>query len=159
MITCSRCGAGVPAGLASCQKCGTPIDGIPGKGNQDQPALPAWLETLRADRRPAPASSSAPFPSVNMPNEDAIPDWMRSGSLEGADATPPGSFPAPRPASTPAPNTDGVYMQSNMSANSLIDEQSLPSWLREAQSAGPRAPQDTIPPSAACDLRAHRSNP
>lgn len=148
MITCSRCGAEVPAGLASCQKCGMSIDGIAGKGNQDQPLLPAWLETLRADRRPAPASSSAPFPAANMPNESAVPDWMRSGSLESAGATPPSAFPAPRPAATPAPNTDGVFMQANMSANSLIDEQSLPSWLREAQDMGPRAPQDNIAASS-----------
>ena len=148
MITCSRCGAGVPAGLASCQKCGAPIDGISRKGNQDQSALPAWLETLRADRRPAPASSSSPFPAMNMPDEDAAPDWMRSGLLEGGDGMPSSSFPAPRPASTPAPNTDGVYMQANMSANSLIDEQSLPSWLREAQGTGPRTPQDNIAASS-----------
>lgn len=148
MITCSRCGATVSAGLANCPKCGMLVDGAMGKGNQDQPPLPAWLETLRADRRPSPVSSPAPFPGANMPGEGAVPDWMRSGSLESKEATPPGSFPPPRPAAAPAPNTDGAYMPTNMSASSLIDEQSLPTWLREAQIAGPWAPQDNIAASS-----------
>jgi len=146
VITCNHCGAVVPAGLASCQRCGAPVDA--GRGNQDQAALPPWLETLRADRRPTPASSSASFPPVNMPNEGAVPGWMRPGPAEGMNATPPDSFPMQRPAAAPAPNTDGVYMQTSMSANSLIDEQALPSWLREAQGAGPRAPQENLAASS-----------
>jgi hypothetical protein len=141
VITCSRCGTAITAGLINCPQCGIPVNGLYAGGTgpemntqQEQPGLPAWLETLRAgEGQHTSPSGSASFPDGNRANNDDLPGWLRPKTPEAADTTPSGSFPSQRPAASPAPNTDGAFMMGGMSASSLIDEQSLPSWMREQQ--------------------------
>ncbi len=98
-----------------------------------QPELPAWLETLRSSERPpTPASSESSYSLPGSIDENALPSWMRSDKMDNS-----ARMPAMRPASRPAPNTEGGFVDaagmSGMSASSLIDEQSLPSWMQEPQ--------------------------
>ena len=99
-----------------------------------QPELPAWLETLRSSERPpTPASSGNGSPySIGGPiDENALPSWMRSDIVDQGQSA---KLPAIRPAARPAPNTEGGFVPpAGMSASSLIDEQSLPSWMQEQQ--------------------------
>lgn len=149
MITCSRCGAVAPADSVSCQRCGLLFNQGPVQAGQDQPDLPAWLETLRADRRPTPQTPQAASHPVQMQNAGDMPAWMRTGLAGGRGMTPPESFPSQRPSAMPAPNTDGTSLPPNgLSAGSLIDEQSLPSWMREPQVNEQRSPQNNIPASS-----------
>ncbi|MEO8972376.1 MAG: hypothetical protein ABI406_12340 [Ktedonobacteraceae bacterium] len=136
MILCSNCGSQVPEVLASCQYCGTPVPGETNATNRSgangyapkQPELPAWLETLRSSERPpTPASSASSFSLAGSIDENALPSWMRSDKKDNS-----AKMPALRPASRPAPNTEGGFVNAaGMSASSLIDEQSLPSWMQE----------------------------
>ncbi|HLJ35454.1 MAG TPA: hypothetical protein VKU38_17500 [Ktedonobacteraceae bacterium] len=149
MILCSNCGSQVPEVLASCQFCGTAVPGVANATNRSganayapkQPELPAWLETLRSSERPpTPASSESAYSLPGSIDENDLPSWMRSDKMDNS-----ARMPAIRPASRPAPNTEGNLINSaGMSASSLIDEQSLPSWMQE-----PHAPsqlgQESIP--------------
>ncbi len=93
-----------------------------------QPELPAWLETLRSSERPpSPAGNESLYTLPGSIDENALPSWMRSDKMDNS-----GKMPAIRPASRPAPNTEGGLTNSaGMSASSLIDEQSLPTWMQE----------------------------
>lgn len=141
LILCSNCGGQVPEVLASCQFCGTPVPGRTNAANGSgansyapkQPELPAWLETLRSSERPpGPAGSESLYALPGSIDENALPSWMRSDKMDNS-----AKMPAVRPASRPAPNTEGGLMNSagmsGMAASSLIDEQSLPTWMQEPQ--------------------------
>ncbi len=143
LILCSNCGSEIPDVLVSCQFCGTPVPGetnMPKGTNMSgtqayapkQPELPAWLETLRSSERPpGPANSGSLYSVDGTIDENALPSWMRSDMMNNAAS---GKLPAIRPASRPAPNTEGGFVSPvNMSASSLIDQQSLPSWMQEPQ--------------------------
>lgn len=142
MITCSRCGTSIAAGLINCPQCGMPVNAMftGGTGTemniqrQGQTELPAWLESLRAgEGSNAFPAGPASMPAGNSEHNDDLPSWLRPAQPVAADTTPSGIFPYQRPASSPAPNTDGPLMMGGMSASSLIDEQSLPSWMHEQQ--------------------------
>ncbi|HVB74327.1 MAG TPA: hypothetical protein VNE38_12295 [Ktedonobacteraceae bacterium] len=143
MITCYRCGKQVPAGLARCQNCGTPVSSV-GKektDTQDQAELPAWLESLRANERPsAPAGTQQSFSTADLIDEDDLPGWMRADQANGMSDS--NKHPAIRPASVPAPNTDaGMMRPGGFSASELIDPTALPSWMQPNRSpANPPAP-------------------
>ena len=140
----------MPEVLASCEYCGTPVPGVEtngpgGNGNMNapkQPELPAWLETLRGSERPSSSPSGAsPYAAADFVDENALPSWMRPDIPDNAQS---GKFPAVRPAARPAPNTEGNNASfASMSAHSLIDEQSLPSWMQEAHAA-PAVGQENI---------------
>ena len=142
MITCSRCGKVVPGGLSNCQYCGMPVTsrnefgGSPGNVGSEQPELPAWLQSLRAGTQPTYSTGTPTnFSGGNLIEEGALPGWLQSGDAD-AGITPSGQQPALRPSSMPAPTTDGVILaKGSMSAQSLIDEQSLPSWMQEQANA------------------------
>jgi hypothetical protein len=134
--------------MASCQHCGNPLTKTPNARNApfraqgmaapEQPELPAWLETLRAGERPASSAAgntgAASFFGADLIDEGALPSWMRPERAEHIDNTPSGKYPALRPASAHAPNTDGAFPPAGgMAANSLIDEQSLPLWMQGEQ--------------------------
>ncbi len=155
MITCNRCGRQVPAGLASCQYCGQPLHSNSGGGTNptqhmnprlgtpDQPELPAWLESLRANERPvSPANGQPNFPSADAIDEGTLPSWMRSDRPEFVS----NQHPALRPSSLSAPNTDsGSFAPKGFTAGSLIDEQSLPSWMQEKDGTPNSVPQSPLP--------------
>ncbi len=153
MILCSNCGSQVPEVLASCQFCGTPVPRVNNTSNRSgangfapgQPELPAWLETLRSSERPpAPASNDPLYALPGSIDENALPSWMRSDKMDNS-----AKMPALRPASRPAPNTEGSAINTvnaanlmGMSASSLIDEQSLPSWMQDLQTSAQRGQEN-----------------
>ncbi len=208
VITCNRCGTNNPAGTIHCQRCGILLTQMGANGgNLEQPALPAWLESLRSDMGEAGSSGNAgstPFTSENQSNSDfgdrnnnrhplsgqlgdsstksdnqyqqseqespppifhasdliddnALPSWLRSVGEKGAAAQAPINNPETpqaqhtlRPASYAAPNTDESFftgqenMNSGIAANSLVDEQALPPWMRQDQEAAPHDGQRPI---------------
>lgn len=167
MITCQRCGKPAPVGVANCQYCGmmlTNTSDRPGSSaapsmtprmtEQPQPELPAWLETLRSGERPnATTTGNSNFSAGDLIDEGMLPGWMRPEHSEMFDNTPSGKYPAQRPASMPAPNTNSTFSSTGgMPASSLIDEQSLPPWLQENQTAqGNIAASSLVQPEALPD--------
>lgn len=149
LIFCSNCGSQVPEVLASCQYCGTPVPGVTNTASKPgsnayapkPPELPAWLETLRSSERPpTPASKESSYSLADSIDENALPSWMRSDKVDNS-----AKMPAIRPASQPAPNTEGNTVNAiGMSASSLIDEHSLPAWMQESQALS-QAGQQGIP--------------
>jgi hypothetical protein len=131
LVTCNRCGKLTLEGSGSCQYCGTPLSGKAGGGvdpKMGAPELPAWLESLRAGEQPKESSGEQFNYAIQNPvDRDALPSWMRP---ESADHISADQRAVRRPASLPAPNTDGT-----LTANSLIDERALPSWIRGDQQA------------------------
>lgn len=78
--------------------------------------------------------------------EGAVPVWMRSAEGEAKEAPPPSTL---RPSSFSAPNTDERPMsRRSINANSLIDEQSLPAWMRQDGPPTAAPPQKNIPASS-----------
>ncbi len=158
MITCNRCGKLVPAGMANCQNCGEPVlmsstmgsGGNPKAVAPKQPELPAWLETLRAgDRSPPPPAPQPNFSVADLIEEGAFPSWIRPENGE-FDMSLSGPHPAWRPSAVPAPDTDGLFPPGRgIAANSLIDEQALPSWMRGQSESSPQDPTNrNIPASS-----------
>jgi hypothetical protein len=107
-----------------------------GKVTPDQPELPAWLQSLRAGTQPTYATGgNTNFSASDLVEEGALPGWMQPGQPDAANSL-TGPHAALRSSSMPAPNTDGgVSPAGSMSASSLIDEQALPSWMREQPNA------------------------
>src|SRR5579883_1223350 len=131
------------AGAIFCQSCGAPLvskvdqGASPKMGTQDQPELPAWLESLRAGERSAPpASNPAQFSAANFSEEGSLPSWMRAERNESRDNT-AANPPVPlRSSAFPGPVTDeGVPPQPGIGAQSLVDQQSLPPWMQEGNLA------------------------
>jgi hypothetical protein len=148
VITCNRCGSMNPAGILNCQMCGTPLavkienEMSPRTAAQNQPPLPAWLETLRAGERPSanvPAGNS--FSAADLLDEGTLPSWMRSGRTEAEEDAPAAlsdsfssdSFAqsAPqvtlRPSSQSGPNTG----DDNLPIRSLMKNLCLPGCRRK----------------------------
>jgi hypothetical protein len=142
VITCNRCGSISPASVVSCQNCGAPLSNnneiglSSSRSFQEQPELPAWLESLRAGERPSmPADNPSNFSTADLIEEGSLPSWMRSGRPEMNDTSLSSPHLSLRPSSAPGPNTDD---SKGINAKSLIDEQSLPSWMQEnKQPTGP----------------------
>ncbi|GCE25828.1 hypothetical protein KDA_13120 [Dictyobacter alpinus] len=147
MIKCNRCGNMTPAG-AVCQACGAPLAGMVDNGPaqrmgfQDQPELPAWLESLRAGERSAPpANNPGSFSPADLIEEGAFPSWMRSERGDSRDNTAANPPVSARPASESDQVPEfGNAPSQGFTAQSLIDEKSLPSWMQEGKSAAPPAP-------------------
>ena len=152
MIKCNQCGKMNAAGTVNCQSCGVPLSSTVDSGmspmpaSVGQPELPAWLESLRAGERSAsPANTMSTFSAADFVDEDSLPSWMRAERNETRDNT--GATPrvSVRPSSMPGPATDGERQQPNgIAARSLLDEQALPSWMREEKQSGPVPAQEKI---------------
>jgi hypothetical protein len=97
--------------------------------------LPTWLESLRVNERPnLPASEQSYFPMADLYEDGTLPSWMRPENAEMLEKGKSGPYPAWRPASMSAPHTDeNIIPSEGISARSLIDEQSLPSWVQGNQ--------------------------
>ncbi len=104
-----------------------------GKASYDQPELPAWLQSLRAGTQPTyTTGGNTNFSASDLVEEGALPGWMKPGQPGQSDSGLTGPHAVLRPSSMPAPDTDSsVFPGGSMSASSLIDEQALPSWMRE----------------------------
>jgi hypothetical protein len=142
VITCNKCGYKAPDGAYNCPRCGSPLstrmEGGPGSrmGGQDQAEIPAWLETLRVGERPAaPVNNSTDFSAADLIEDGSLPSWMRSGRPQSPSSSVSDAFNALHPVSGSSPLTDqGSISQKGLDAQSLIDEKSLPSWMREGSS-------------------------
>jgi hypothetical protein len=153
VITCNRCGNMSPAGTGNCQTCGAPlssnIESNSGRmaAPQEQPELPAWLESLRAgERSAAPANNASTFSTADLIDDGALPGWMRSGRQEASDGNASDPRRTLRPSALPGPNTDDAAKGIN--AQSLIDEQALPSWMHENKPTTGPIPQGGIAASS-----------
>ncbi len=141
MITCDSCGELVQVGQLNCQHCGVPLYSTNQEGagleknTRGQSDLPTWLESLRVNERPKSAASEQSYvPMVELYEEGTLPGWMRSENAEMMEKGNSGPYPAWRPASMSAPHTDqSTIPQEGISARSLIDEHSLPSWVQGNQ--------------------------
>jgi len=152
VIRCNNCGTMNPDTRTNCQNCMAPLPVSASRGEnspttrtnmQDQPALPAWLESLRAGDHPAVSPKN--FSAEDMAEEGKVPDWMQL-DRSSRDQNNSNPYPAMRSASSPAPNTDETFIpKRNISANSLIDANSLPSWMQPEK---PQAPQQSIAASS-----------
>lgn len=127
-------------------------------GIQEQPAIPSWLESLRANERPGePAKGPVNFSMADLVDENALPSWMRPDSAELSKKSDSNKYPVVRPAWASAPNTDEGSMAnttlppSSFSAGSLIDASSLPVWMRPEQ-VTPAAPSSPAAPLSAGSL-------
>lgn len=146
MIVCKHCGKQVPAGLARCQNCGMSLANVANRniGAQEQDELPTWLESLRANERPAaPAGGQPGFSTADLIDDNDLPGWMRAEQAREAGEGDSSKHRAIRPAAMPAPNTDAGMMQAqSFSARDLIDPVSLPSWMNpgQQQPANPGVP-------------------
>ncbi|WP_126595375.1 hypothetical protein [Dictyobacter aurantiacus] len=144
MIKCNRCGKMTPAGTV-CQACGAPLTGMVNNGPaqsmgfQDQPELPAWLESLRAGERPAapPANNVPNFSPADLVDDGALPSWMRSERGDARDNMSSNSPASAQPNQFPDQGVPGGNVPpQGITAQSLIDEKSLPSWMQEGASSG-----------------------
>ena len=150
MITCKSCGELVQVGLANCQRCGMPLysdnqsEMEPQKDFRGQTELPTWLESLRVNERSnSPVSDQSHFSMSDLIDEGALPSWMRPENAEMMEKGNSGKYPAWRPASMPAPHTDeGNIPPEGFPARSLIDEQSLPSWVQSTTGSMPVTPDN-----------------
>jgi hypothetical protein len=157
VITCKSCGGLVQADLANCQYCGMPLSNAyqgktdSRKGMHEQSELPTWLESLRVNERPNSPTGGQPFfSSADLIDEGALPSWMRPENAEMMEKGNSGKYPAWRPASMTAPNTDNAIIPpKGFPASSLIDEQSLPSWVH--------ADQQSMQPASGATFAAHDS--
>ena len=79
--------------------------------------------------------------------EGAVPAWMRTAEGEIKETPlPQGTL---RPSSFSAPNTDERSLpRRSINANSLIDEQSLPAWMRQDGPPAAATPPKNIPASS-----------
>ncbi len=152
MITCKNCGTVNPDTVRNCQNCMALLPAPVGKGDggvnsragtQDQPALPAWLESLRAGDRPAVEPKR--FSPEDMGSDGVVPNWMQPNRPQ--DERSSNSYPSMRSSASSAPNTDeeSYAPERNISANSLIDANALPTWM---QPENPQAPQQNIAASS-----------
>ncbi len=155
MITCNRCGNMSPAGTGNCQTCGAPLSSniesnsgqVRMPAPQEQPELPAWLESLRAgERSAAPVNNSSAFSTADLIDDGALPGWMRSVRQEASDTNTPDPRRTLRPSALPGPNTDDA--SKGINAQSLIDEQALPSWMHENKPTTGPIPQGGIAASS-----------
>ena len=148
MITCKSCGELVQVGLTNCQRCGMPLysdnqkELEPQKDFRGQSELPTWLESLRVNERSnSPVSDQSHFSMSDLIDEGALPSWMRPENAEMMEKGNSGKYPAWRPASMSAPHTDeGIIPPEGFPARSLIDEQSLPSWVQATTGPMPVIP-------------------
>jgi len=151
VIKCTNCGTINPDTVRNCQNCMAPLPASVGSGEsglglrtntQDQPVLPAWLESLRAGDHPAAPPKS--FSPEDMREEGMVPSWMQPN--RPSDVRDSSPYSSMRSAASPAPNTDEEYPPAkNISANSLIDANALPSWMQPEQ---PQPPQQNIAASS-----------
>ena len=149
MSTCNSCGELVQVGMVNCQRCGMPLysdnqrETDLQKDFREQSGLPTWLESLRVNERSnSPANEQSDFFSTSdLIDEGALPSWMRPENAEMMEKGNSGKYPAWRPASTPAPHTDeGNIPPEGFPARSLIDEQSLPNWVKASTGPMPVVP-------------------
>ena len=149
VIRCSHCGKLAPDGAKSCQQCGMPLanmsGGLPNAGPVEQKEeLPAWLESLRAHERPVASGlgNNQPFTMDELVDENRMPRWMSQEHPRMSDSGSSDSLPAVGTSAQPEQDAGKpAFPASGLAAGSLIDEQSLPAWMRGTGTEQPVAGQ------------------
>ncbi len=144
MIRCNHCGKLAPMGARSCQNCGMPLVGSGGNANvggqSGQQELPAWLESLRTHERPTTNNSTGdqqPFSMAELVDENAMPSWMRLDQARLSENSE--ALPVVSSRTNPSSGSEKQdFPATGFEAGSLIDEHSLPSWMR-GQETNPAA--------------------
>lgn len=162
MITCNHCGYKSPEGAFNCPKCGAPLSRMEGgfhprTGGQEQAEIPAWLESLRVGERSASQTSpSTNFSAADLIEEGTLPSWMRPERASNADRTSVSdAFNALHPSAGLSPTTEeGSLPPRGLNLQSLIDEQSLPSWMQEGKESKSAVPQSGFEASSLVDPEA-----
>lgn len=112
--------------------------GMANAGQSEQQELPAWLESLRAHERP-PASGAGerqPFSMDELVDENSMPHWMRQNQPRVGEGGSSDSFPAIAATAQPGASMEQELPASGLVAGSLIEEKSLPAWMRGSQEGG-----------------------
>lgn len=157
VITCNHCGTKNPAGTMHCQRCGLLLTNMGNSGmystmesrgggaanesigsgvSQEQPVLPAWLESLRSGMGDAPATSGNQSDNDFSDRNNNRP--YTSGQWENTKNANKNGNPYEQPEQNSAPPSFHVA--------DLIDDNSLPSWLRLMGETGQAAPAPTSTP-------------
>ncbi len=143
MIKCSNCGTINPDTIKNCQNCMATLPAPTGRNESgfgpqasqpSAPVLPAWLESLRAGDHPAAPPKN--FSREDMVDEEKIPSWMQANRPPQSERD-SNQYPSLRSSAFPSPNTDDSAAR-NISANSLIDPNALPSWMQPEKPQGPQ---------------------
>jgi hypothetical protein len=151
-MKCNRCGNVNTAGAVRCQSCGNALFGTDtSRSNsnvtsQDQSALPPWLESLRVgERSPRPVSNAPKFSPTDLIEENSLPSWMHVQRNETQNVTGANLPVSLRSSAVPAPSTGHTPLPvSSFAAQSLVDEQSLPSWMQEGQASTLSSVEDSM---------------
>ncbi len=159
MIRCSHCGKLAPAGALSCQSCGMPLanSNVTSAGPTEQQELPAWLESLRAHERPLASGQGdrQPFSMDELVDENSMPHWMRRDQPKVSESGNSDAFPVLSTNAQPgAGPEEQAFPASGLAAGSLIDEQSLPSWMRNSQEGAQPAAGQSLSARSLVDQQA-----
>ncbi len=143
--------------------------GINAKSLIDEQSLPSWMRENKPPTGPVPEGGIV---ASSLLQQDLMPDWMKSlqqnspipgnpALSSGWSMSPPSpGFPEP---SAPSPMAEGPYEISarpsqGFSARDLVDQQSLPSWMKQQEGTGsvPLQPgtDGTISSSSLLDVNA-----
>jgi hypothetical protein len=90
------------------------------------------------------------FTAADLVDDGSLPNWMRPQRAEGSDISLSGAYPpvySANPFSGP-PSEDGGLSPSGIAANSLIDENALPSWMQENKQSTDASSQSNIAASS-----------
>ncbi len=104
----------------------------------DEQMLPDWMKSNGGGASNAPLEGQRHISASGLIQQDSVPDWMRNFPQEQ-----PGT-----PQSAPSyqehvPQAFNVSTPSSFSAHELIDQQALPSWLREQSGQGNQGSQES----------------
>ncbi len=117
--------------------------GINAQSLIDEKSLPSWMQENKQPSGPMPAGGIG---ASSLVQQDMMPDWMKS-----LQQNVPPSGPAVRPTSQPAPafpeqpaaspmathaNEMSARPSQGFSARDLVDQQSLPAWMKQQESKG-----------------------
>ncbi len=136
-----------------------PPEGLPARSLLGEQSLPSWVHSTTGSM-PVTPDSQKNFSAASLIQPDDLPDWMKSMSQTPqpsvpqssvwGDAQPPasqisGNAYTPNPAyNKPQLPPQGFQGEpSGLNASSLLDANSLPTWLREGdqvQTDGPNQP-------------------
>lgn len=131
---CPRCGLPNRPGTSACARCGTQLTAMPPsaalpKAGDANDGLPEWLRPLQSGAIGAPPPGSGPFPPA--PNSYNQPGYNQSGGPSGGFGQP---FQQGQQWQQPQQG-----QQPQFSMGTLVSEDALPEWLRQANMNG--APQ------------------
>jgi hypothetical protein len=120
--------------------------GINAQSLIDEKSLPSWMQENKPPSGPMPAGGIG---AASLVQQDMMPDWMKSlqqnAPLPGPAqpmSQPAPAFPEP-PAASPmatGANEFSARPAQGFSASDLVDQQSLPSWMKQQEGTGAPLP-------------------